>query len=149
MVIYADIFILSFLVITVCCLCCLLYVRVRLRGAYLRGYQPVAADQEVIESLPEATFTSSMMDPADAKCAICLCDYEEGEKIRYLPCHHHFHLECVDTWLATNKNCPFCKHPVDTPLTEEEKDATFLSHNAIPQTAQDTKDKTEETETKE
>lgn len=72
------------------------------------------------------------MDPNSARCAICLCDYEDGEKIRYLPCHHHFHLECIDTWLVTNKHCPFCKHPVDAPLDESEKDSEFLNHIVIP-----------------
>jgi hypothetical protein len=31
-------------------------------------------------------------------CAICLSDYEKGQGIRFLPCKHHFHAECVDKY---------------------------------------------------
>ena len=124
-----------FFLFSFCCCCCLLYVRIRLHDHYTQTQVAVPAEETVIQALPTAEFKEGLMDPSDARCAICLCDYEEGEKIRYLPCHHHFHLECIDTWLITNKNCPFCKHPVDTPLGEDEKDNEFLSHNTIPQSA--------------
>jgi hypothetical protein len=47
------------------------------------------------------------------KCTICLCDFEEEEDVRRLPCMHLFHVECVDQWLTTNKCCPICRVDIE------------------------------------
>ena len=49
-------------------------------------------------------------------CAVCLGDYESGEMIRQLPdCHHHFHQDCIDQWLATHTTCPMCRRSLLPP----------------------------------
>lgn len=42
-------------------------------------------------------------------CSICWCEFEEQEKIRFLPCLHRFHMECIDLWLVKHITCPYCK----------------------------------------
>ena len=45
-------------------------------------------------------------------CAICMCDAEEGDTLRRLPCGHEFHQNCVDRWLTDHRTCPMCKSDV-------------------------------------
>lgn len=76
------------------------------------------ATEAQIAALPCRTFHEGMIDAAEATCSICFGDYIPGEDVRFLPCHHHFHAACVDTWLAGSNVCPICKHPVGEPAPE-------------------------------
>jgi hypothetical protein len=42
------------------------------------------------------------------QCQICLCDYEEGDDVRALPCMHAFHSACTESWLRVRLQCPNC-----------------------------------------
>jgi hypothetical protein len=43
------------------------------------------------------------------QCSVCLCDVEDGEEVRVLPCLHRYHLGCIDRWLGEHRTCPVCK----------------------------------------
>ena len=52
-------------------------------------------------------------------CAICVEDFKEGDYQKVLPCHHSFHVKCVDEWLMNHSDlCPLCKNQV--PRNKEE-----------------------------
>ncbi|KIM27347.1 hypothetical protein M408DRAFT_169230 [Serendipita vermifera MAFF 305830] len=40
---------------------------------------------------------------SQTECAICLCDFEIGDRVRVLPCGHVFHLDEVDPWLIKQR----------------------------------------------
>ncbi|EGC33431.1 hypothetical protein DICPUDRAFT_92417 [Dictyostelium purpureum] len=46
-------------------------------------------------------------------CCICLCEMENGEEVRTLPCKHFFHVTCIDQWLKVNKVCPVDKKAIN------------------------------------
>ncbi|KAL1923725.1 uncharacterized protein VTP21DRAFT_8705 [Calcarisporiella thermophila] len=55
------------------------------------------------------TVQSTLLDP-QLTCAICLCDFEENERVRILPCGHEYHTACVDPWLIRKSTqCAICK----------------------------------------
>ncbi|KAG0288522.1 hypothetical protein BGZ96_007727 [Linnemannia gamsii] len=59
-------------------------------------------------------------DDSEDACAICLDEFENGDEIRTLPCHHEFHCDCIDPWLVRKSStCPLCKFDC-LPQTEEE-----------------------------
>lgn len=50
-------------------------------------------------------------------CPICVCDFDEDDDIRVLPCdaRHRFHQECVDPWLLNvSRFCPLCRWDLST-----------------------------------
>lgn len=75
------------------------------------------------------------INPADVDhgttCPICVCEFEDGEDIRILPCdaRHQFHRDCIDPWLLqVSSLCPLCRLDLsagkeEPGLTAEEEEA--------------------------
>ncbi|VDM55845.1 unnamed protein product [Angiostrongylus costaricensis] len=69
--------------------------------------------KRLLEQIPADEFHSDMRS---SECAICMVDFECGEKVRFLPCMHSFHQTCVDDWLMRSFTCPSCLEPVDSTI---------------------------------
>ncbi|XP_024533107.1 receptor homology region, transmembrane domain- and RING domain-containing protein 2 isoform X1 [Selaginella moellendorffii] len=83
----------------------------RLGSRLLLPREPPGLTSSEVRSLPTFVYrrAGDGDDQADT-CVICMEEYEDGQKLRVLPCRHAFHAACVDQWLVTRKPfCPVCK----------------------------------------
>ncbi|GAM23517.1 hypothetical protein SAMD00019534_066920 [Acytostelium subglobosum LB1] len=81
-----------------------------------------AAKKEQIESLPvnhlvgqkelDELNGATKSGDAPVECSICLSGFEVGERLKTLPCQHHYHSDCIDNWLIIKGMCPVCKSDV-------------------------------------
>ncbi|XP_071730548.1 uncharacterized protein [Rutidosis leptorrhynchoides] len=75
----------------------------------------VPAPIEVVDALPVKLYRKlpKHLNEDDAQCYICLVEYENGDEVRVLPCHHEFHRLCIDKWLKEiHRICPLCRRDV-------------------------------------
>lgn len=119
-------YVLLFLPLACFCLivCCLplfiLVYRIMLPYAERERRRARAADPVQVQNLSSIAFSPANFAAhtgtdslEDASCVICLCEYENDEVVRFLPCKHHFHKHCVDIWLRMDKACCLCKQDID------------------------------------
>ncbi|NWH74187.1 RNF11 protein, partial [Piaya cayana] len=72
----------------------------------------------LIQHLPKGVYDPGR-DGSEKKireCVICMMDFVYGDPIRFLPCMHIYHLNCIDDWLMRSFTCPSCMEPVDAAL---------------------------------
>jgi len=67
----------------------------------------------LIQHLPTGTFDGCKKN---RECVICMIEFNNGDRVRYLPCMHTYHVECIDDWLMRSFTCPSCMEPVDAAL---------------------------------
>ena len=66
---------------------------------------------ERLVSIPTSNHDGSLKDGCAEECTICLCAFSAGDKVKTLPCKHHFHSRCLRTWLNHKESiqCPICR----------------------------------------
>ncbi|PON40671.1 43kDa postsynaptic protein [Parasponia andersonii] len=115
------------LIILLCALICALALNAAIR-CFLRGQQrhrPVVDRRQqqpksnagvaavALEGVPALVYsaaTKTKLAGAEAECAICLSEFEEGQGIRLMArCNHGFHDHCIHQWLSSNSSCPTCR----------------------------------------
>ncbi|XP_014024953.2 RING finger protein 11 isoform X1 [Salmo salar] len=72
----------------------------------------------LIQHLPKGVYDAGR-DGSEKKireCVICMTDFVYGDPIRFLPCMHIYHMDCIDDWLMRSFTCPSCMEPVDAAL---------------------------------
>ena len=57
-----------------------------------------------IEQLPAYRFNGENQRSVSdqTSCVVCMCDFENRQLLRVLPCSHEFHAKCVDKWLKVS-----------------------------------------------
>ncbi|KAG7386996.1 hypothetical protein PHYPSEUDO_014872 [Phytophthora pseudosyringae] len=72
-----------------------------------------------LESLDVLPLGSHEADPAEPTCCICLNEQDpvntEQAPLVQLPCHHHFHEDCVIDWFSASTTCPLCRRTTASP----------------------------------
>lgn len=100
--------------------------RQRPRVSRVREFHGMSS--RLVKAMPSLIFTTVLEDNCTSRtCAICLEDYNVGEKLRILPCRHKFHAFCVDSWLTSWRTfCPVCKRDARTSTGEPPSESTPL-----------------------
>ncbi|KAG2762387.1 hypothetical protein JG687_00009735 [Phytophthora cactorum] len=85
------------------------------KDAEIRRQSAVLA-LENLDVLPEANQNDESAEPV---CCICLNEEDPTETERaplvQLPCHHHFHEDCVIDWFSASTTCPLCRRTTTSP----------------------------------
>jgi hypothetical protein len=71
------------------------------------------ATPDQIAALPLVSYSPNLFAEPGASCAVCLSEFDYGDRLRRLPCGHYFHRQCADEWMRRNKRCPLCIRAID------------------------------------
>jgi len=102
---------------------------------FIRRYQQqrYGASQVDLSQLDTTTFNSQDQEEyPDLTCSVCLNDFTEGETVTTLPCQHHFHKNCIESWLHIKRICPLCRHDIREPMERQYEEVEVHEINRDP-----------------
>ncbi|CAH8388738.1 unnamed protein product [Eruca vesicaria subsp. sativa] len=109
---YASLLLILLVSALICALSLYASIRCFLRSTLQTDAKP-DAEEDVSATIPVPTLVYSSdleLAGAEAECAICLSEFEQGESIQVLEkCHHGFHVKCIHKWLSSRSSCPTCR----------------------------------------
>lgn len=85
----------------------MLHVAERIGDAKPRGLS--RADIDMLPSYKFSADANRNSTTEQTSCVVCMCDFEQKQTLRVLPCSHEFHQKCIDKWLKSNRTCPICR----------------------------------------
>ncbi|KAL1564527.1 putative E3 ubiquitin-protein ligase RHY1A isoform X1 [Salvia divinorum] len=59
---------------------------------------------------------------ASRECSICLESFLMGDQLICLPCGHRYHFCCLEPWVRTCADCPYCRRSIDVTSDRVKKD---------------------------
>lgn len=85
--------------------------------------KPPGLSQDALDQLHSEVFIYSekgrecTTERKSQDCSICLESFIEGDKLICLPCEHTFHSDCLDPWVQTCGDCPYCRKVIIVPTS--------------------------------
>mmetsp|Transcript_25553 Transcript_25553/g.38730 ORF Transcript_25553/g.38730 Transcript_25553/m.38730 type:complete len:391 (+) Transcript_25553:135-1307(+) len=86
--------------------------------------------EEQVLKFPTIKYGVGEGNTKQASCPICIEEFQVGETLRQMPCHHQFHTECIVPWLDRHSVCPMCKVELSD-FTEETSLVTPWSQSLL------------------
>ncbi|GJN15889.1 hypothetical protein PR202_gb02834 [Eleusine coracana subsp. coracana] len=86
-------------------------------GLFLKNKPPAA--RSAIEALDSAVVAAGEEGEGE-ECAVCRDGVTAGQRVKWMPCSHLYHDECILPWLQVRNSCPLCRFelPTDDPEYE-------------------------------
>ncbi|KAG0451188.1 hypothetical protein HPP92_026344 [Vanilla planifolia] len=69
---------------------------------------------ETIQNLPHEVFKDDEHGDVKLQCDCCICleNFWDGDGLLRLQCGHRFHSACLQPWLRTCGDCPYCRNKI-------------------------------------
>lgn len=120
----------TFLISLGCFLICLQAGYFPMNSHFLFALHKGRMTEEQVLQFPAIKYGAGEGNTQQTSCPICIEEFQAGETLRQLPCHHQFHTECIVPWLDRHSVCPMCKVELSE-FTEENALVTPWSQSLL------------------